>query len=511
MIRYTSQKQLRIEEFSTPFEQNISSDNRWVKLSKLIPWDNLAGIYFKALVSKYGRPSIDARRIIGSIIIKHKLNLSDEETVMQIQENPYLQYFCGYTTYEIKPIFSPTLFVEIRKRLGQERFTEMQDEIIATAIQKKVKVKSKKSAQKSDKNNDGDKPSAGNGQNGNKETPKKGKLLMDATVAEQQIKYPTDLELLNDARQICEKIIDLLYPKTGLNKKPRTYRRLARKDFLAMAKQKRKSANKLRKAIRKQLNYILRNIKYIDMMLDMIEGSCFPLPFKYQRKLWIIRELYRQQKQMHDARKHSCHDRIVSIYQPHVRPIVRGKARHKTEFGAKIGTSMIDGLAVPETISWDAYNESSDLIRHVENYYRRFGFYPEAVLADNIYGTQNNRTFLQSKGIRFAGKPLGRPKKMTGENQDEIRKEKRRRKQEYRDRIPIEGKFGQGKNGYNLNKIRAKLQSTSESWICSIFFVMNIVKLASEKNKSFFKFDHIFHFLFENRFYQSDKFCFVGF
>jgi hypothetical protein len=335
------------------------------------------------------------------------------------------------------------------------------------------------------RNDDTDSTPGTSGSSNEKQPSHKGKLLMDASVAEQQIKYPNDLELLNDSRQICEDLIDQLYPMTGLDKKPRTYRRVARNGYLALAKQKRKSRKILRKAIGKQLNYLSRDIKYIENMLDMIEGRQFPLNAKYQRKYWIVKELYRQQKQMYDIRKHSCPDRIVSISQPHVRPIVRGKTRNNTEFGAKIGVSMINGYAIPETISWNAYNESQDLIKHVENYHDRFGLYPEAVIADNIYGNKKNRAYLKAKGIRFSGKPLGRPKKITTENKDEIRKEKQRRKKEYRERIPIEGKFGQGKNGYRLNKIRAKLQSTSESWINAIFLVMNIVKLSSEKINSF--------------------------
>ena len=121
----------------------------------------------------------------------------------------------------------------------------------------------------------------------------------------------------------------------------------------------------------------------------------------------------------------------------------------------------------------------------VENYLKQFGFYPEVVIADNIYGTKKNRDYLKAKGIRFSGKPLSRPKKMTEENKEEIKEERRRRKQEYRERIPIEGKFGQGKNGYNLNIIKAKLQDTSESWINSIFFVMNLINMYTKKINSF--------------------------
>lgn len=490
MIKYQSQSQLSIEEFTTPFQQKLIADNRWVKLSRIIPWDDLAKSYYKSLSNDQGRPGIDARRIIGALIIKHKLNLSDEETVLQIQENAYLQYFLGYSSYESKLVFSPTLFVEIRKRIGNEQFDEMQSSIIKLAFQAKRNKPGPRHRKAHLKDNDGDNggdSSSSSGNSGEIEEPKnKGKLLMDATVAEQKIKYPNDLELLNDSRMECEEIIDLLYPLSGLKKKPRTYRRNARKEFLAIAKQKQKNKKMLRKAIGKQLNYLARDIKHIEQMLELIHGMSFPLKAKWQKTYWIVKEIYRQQKYMYDTKQHSCPDRIVSISQPHVRPIVRGKTKTNVEFGSKIGVSMVDGYAVPDTISWNAYNESSDLKKHVEKYFTTFGYYPEAVLADTIYGNRVNRTYLKSKGIRFIGKPLGRPKKETEENKEDISKERQQRKRDYRERIPIEGKFGQGKNGYNLNKIKAKLQNTSEAWINSIFFVMNIVKLASEKINSFF-------------------------
>ncbi len=482
MIRYQSQNQLSAKEFKTAFQQKLSSKNRWVKLSKLIPWDSLAAIYYKTFSADEGRPGINARRIIGAIIIKHKLNLSDEETVLQIQENPYLQYFLGYNSYEADPVFSPTLFVEIRKRLGSEKFDEMHQSIIDVAQSLKKKMK-KKPAKKKEGN---DTPPNNDSGSGDGKPENKGKMLIDATVASQAIKYPNDLELLNDCRHESERIIDKLFKMTELKTKPRTYRRTARKEFLSTAKKKRKSRKELRKAIGKQLNYLSRDLKHIENLLDITGSSPFPLKVKYQRRYWIIQEMYRQQKQMYDAKTHSCPDRIVSISQPHVRPIVRGKQGKKTEFGAKIGVSMWEGYAIPDTISWNAYNESTDLKKQVRNYFTRFGYYPEAVLADNIYGTANNRNWLKLKGIRFSGKPLGRPKKQTEENKEELRKEKRRKKKEYRQRIPIEGKFGQGKNGYGLNYIRAKLSKTSESWINSIFFVMNIVKLETEKINSFF-------------------------
>lgn len=181
---------------------------------------------------------------------------------------------------------------------------------------------------------------------------------------------------------------------------------------------------------------------------------------------------------MYHTNTRRCDDRIVSISQPYVRPIIRGKQSKAVEFGAKLSASLSnEGLAHVDALRWDAFNEGGDLAAQVEVYKTRYGYYPEVVLGDPVYGTHNNRQYLKKHGIRFAGKPLGRPKKETPENKESLKRQKAQRQQEYRERIPIEGKFGQGKNGYRLNYIRAKRADTSVAWINSIFLVMNLLVL----------------------------------
>ena len=125
----------------------------------------------------------------------------------------------------------------------------------------------------------------------------------------------------------------------------------------------------------------------------------------------------------------------------------------------------------------DAFHESLDLPTQVEAYRERYGHYPERVIADPIYGTRANRDYLKQRRIRFAGKPLGRPKRETDVNREQLKHDKEQRRQEYLQRIPIEGKFGQGKNGYRLNYIRAKRANTAFAWINTIFLVMNLLVL----------------------------------
>ncbi|MFQ6611060.1 MAG: hypothetical protein ACE5D7_09730 [Fidelibacterota bacterium] len=123
------------------------------------------------------------------------------------------------------------------------------------------------------------------------------------------------------------------------------------------------------------MSYVRRDIEHIHHMLDGYTGT-FPLRPIKQRQFWVIQELYRQQDILYNTKSQCIADRIVSISQPHVRPIVRGKAKAKTEFGAKISASVVDGKFYLDRLSWDAYNESTDLIESVERYKERFGYYP---------------------------------------------------------------------------------------------------------------------------------------
>lgn len=227
------------------------------------------------------------------------------------------------------------------------------------------------------------------------------------------------------------------------------------------------------------MQYLRRNLGHIERLLAYWpEGTRIPLPRWLLYRYWVIQHLYAQQWEMYRTGSRRCDDRIVSISQPYVRPIVRGKLDRPVEFGAKLSVSLTaEGIACVDHLRWDAFHEGHDLESQVEAYRARHGHYPEVVLGDPLYGTRDNRRYLKGKGIRFAGKPLGRPKTVTEDNQEALRQDKAQRREEYLQRIPIEGKFGQGKNGYRLNYIRAKRADTSVAWINSIFLVMNLLIL----------------------------------
>ncbi len=470
---FVSPSQLVLPGFETPFCQQLRRTNRWVVLAGKIPWDEICNIYTKQVgVSRTGRPPISPRVVIGSLIIKHMCNLDDRETVAQIAENMYMQYFLGYSSFNPEPPFDASLFVEFRTRIGIEQINAINEKIHALSQGIETgKTESLPAPKEADRNTTDEDhigqdsgPSESSGEQTNEVPMLKGRVLFDATACPQDIAYPTDLGLLSEAREKSEQLIDEIYCAALHLKKPRTYRQAARKEFLKVAQKKNKKQTVIRKAVGKQLRYLARNLKSIDKLLDRYK--LFPLDPRQQKYLMVIHTLYQQQKEMFDSRKHTVEDRIVSIHQPHVRPIVRGKTNAKVEFGSKIHISLVDGYAFLDELSWDAFNEGSRMMAYVEQYRRRFGYYPKEVLADQIYCNRKNRKALKEKGIRLVAKPLGRP--------SAVKKEHLRPGE----RNPIEGKFGQAKTAYGLANIKARLKNTSESWIACIFLVLNLVKLA---------------------------------
>lgn len=290
--------------------------------------------------------------------------------------------------------------------------------------------------------------------------------------------------MLNASREKAEALIDHLCAELKIKKKPRTYRKKARKDFLNVSKKKRKGEKELRKALKLQLQYVRRDIQHINRLLDLnqTQGNK-PVFDKHQQKyFFVIQHVLEQQTKMYKDKSNSVEDRIVSIHQPHVRPIVRGKAKSKVEFGAKINISLQEGYTRIDHFDWNAFNEGVDLIMQVERYRELHGHYPETVLVDKIYLNRENRRWLKEKGIRHTGDPLGRKPKVNMPTAYAKRKKRR----ECAERNQVEGKFGQGKRGYDLNDIRARLSRTSESWIAAIIFVMNLIRHVKEIALSIF-------------------------
>ena len=441
--------QISLEDFGQPVGMNLKNSNRWVKRAQTIPWIEIEKKYAKLFSNKKGNVAKSLRLGLGARIIQAEYGYSDAEIPLQIQENPYLQYFCGYKAFDdSKPPFDPSMMVYFRKRLTPEIIGEINEMIIAAEQAKQAKAE--ETAEETNDSDDDDKNS--------------GTMIVDATCAPSQITYPQDVSLLNQARECSEKIIDELHVKG--EQKPRTYRKKAHKDYTSYSRSRKPKAKQNRKAIGKQLGYLKRNISSIEKMIA--DGK--QLPSKYIERFSTIQTIYSQQKEMFDNHTHSVKDRIVSLSQPWIRPIVRGKAKAKVEFGVKLDISVCDGWTRLERHSFDAYNESTGLQDMIEQYRKRTGHYPERVLADKIYRTRDNLSYCKQHSIRLSGPALGRPKK------DAVID----KKQNYIDeceRIEVERKFSLAKRKCGMGMIVTRLKETTCHSIAMSVLLLNLRKI----------------------------------
>ncbi|WP_342475468.1 IS5 family transposase [Weizmannia sp. FSL K6-0777] len=501
MYKKTEHQLTFVDDFFLPFGGKLNKENRWVRLAELIPWWKAEEKYAKSFKKKFkGEKAYSVRIALGALYIKERLGLSDRETVEQITENPYLQYFIGLPEFQEKAPFDHSLMTRFRKRLGANIINELNEWIVSEEQKRQLEEENNNDDDPHDDTDDDDHGSDDHQtsdpaseekstESVSPRTQNKGKLILDATCAPADIAYPTDLGLLNEAREKLEHIIDVLHePHKGKLRKPRTFKKRARKDYLSVAKQRKAGARKIRKAVGKQLGYVKRDLKIIENLLT--QSSLSLLSKDEYRQLLVIHELYRQQAEMYKKKTHRIDHRIVSISQPHVRPIVRGKAKANVEFGSKVAISVVDGYALIEHLDWENYNEGTTLRESVEHYYNRFGFYPEAILADKIYRNRDNLAYCKSLGIRLSGPRLGRPSKMEDKTLEHVAR------QDASERNAVEGKFGEGKRKYGLGLIRARLQETSETVVALQFLILNLER---KLRVLFLKFLHNTILYFDNR------------
>jgi hypothetical protein len=243
--------------------------------------DELCGIYYRNLTPGIGAPAKDARMVIGALIIKHTLGLDDRETIETIRENMYIQYFLGLCEYTYKDVFDRSLFTTLRYRLGEEKFDQITCELI------KLVDATKHSQKHTNQQSNAPHHDAGTSKSTEAPPQNQGKLLLDATVADQMILYPTDLGLIANSREESERIIDIICQRLNI-RKPRTYRRNARKCYLDVAKKRHKTKKEIHRAIGKQLRFLRRNIKTIHRLLDQTKNLSFPLERRDQKIFFVI-------------------------------------------------------------------------------------------------------------------------------------------------------------------------------------------------------------------------------
>ena len=197
MYRYRN-GQISLSDFQQPMGMQLREDNRWVKKAQMIPWDKIEAKYADLFPSGTGNVAKPLQLALGACLIQKEYGYSDEEIVLQIQENPYLQYFCGYPGYDdSKPPFDSSSMVHFRKRLTSKILSEINEMVISEAEKKDEKD----DHNDNDNNNDNNSGNSGNS----------GTMIVDATCAPSNIRYPQDVSLLNEARENAEKLLDALH------------------------------------------------------------------------------------------------------------------------------------------------------------------------------------------------------------------------------------------------------------------------------------------------------------
>ena len=231
MYRKPQVNQVAFEDFVLPFGGKLRSGNRWGLLAKQIPWSVVETAYAQQFSQEdVGSPAQSSRLALGALILKERLGVTDRELVAQIAENPYLQYFLGFMAYQAEAPFHHSLLTTFRKRFTQGSLRDINEAIARLALDAQPTEEEPSEA-----------PPSGD------ISPPKGQLLVDATCVPADITYPTDLKLLNAAREKTEVLIaHLPAGRVTPTKKPRTYRQNARRDYLRVAKAKKPGRQKLR-------------------------------------------------------------------------------------------------------------------------------------------------------------------------------------------------------------------------------------------------------------------------
>ena len=352
--------------------------------------------------------------------------------------NPYMPYFLGLKAFQTEPLFDISMMVYFRKRFTAQDIAEINEELYRRTHREEPP-----------------------GDGGNK-----GTMVLDATCAPTDVRYPTDLSLLNECRENVEKLIDNIWEKTKkIDHKTSYSRKKARGRYLKIAKQRKLKRKAIKQAVWEPIDYVQRSLTDIDKLLA--EAPEAALTRRQEERLDLIRQVVAQQRGQAINPKKSIPDRIVNLRQPHVRPIVRGKAGHPVEFGRKLTFSVVEGFTFIDKQSFDNFNEGITLIESAKKYKERHGFWPEAILADTIYRNRDNRRFCKEHDIRLSGPRLGQPKA------DEIEADKEQAYRDSCDRNIVESRGGIAKRRYGLGRIFATLGCTAKTEAALIVFAMN--------------------------------------
>lgn len=399
--------QLSIFDFNNVLKVNLPEDNELVRMRALIPWDKLISLVFKKY-SDFGRPSKSVLLLLCLEILKRRFNLSDEDLFERFKTDFSFQYFCGFNSFvhgELPP--DPSIMTKFRNRLDEDTLEQIENAVVASLI---------------------------------KHLPKKRRhsSIADTTCVPANITHPTDTKLLatvfNKAVDIAKKVgIILIRGK----KKIRTLVR-----FFNLKK------NKSMKEIVKVRKKLVRSTKSLLLKINnKIQDSKIEVTKAIQAILDTANKIVEQQDKRNKSKTNIIENRIVSLHEPNVRPIKRGKDNAKCEFGKKVAFSVIgETLLVSTKIESDAFDDREMIKATIEKHNKITGRDLTEIISDRGGHNKENHALLKEKGIKDGIQKLGKQK----DKPTRVQKRQRNR------RSVIEGKIGTAKQRYGLNRNRYK-------------------------------------------------------
>lgn len=435
----------------TLFPKEAFFSNRYLKfleteLGKVyqsIPFTELAGL-LPQKTSNVGAPlTLSYEGFFGLMFLKAYLGLSDEKLIARINTDWALQYFCGIQLSENQEIKDSGMPSRIRMFLAEHLDIEQFQRVLINDWKPDMEGL--------------------------------GVMLNDATAFESYIKFPTDVKLLWDCVHWVYTVMHKLCKELE-TKRPRS--KFNEQIIKQLGYQKcRKKTHKMTQRRKKSLLYLLyKGLGQLKEVQALARERGLCLGDRQAIRLIYIKEVYRQQKYMYDNNTNRVANRIVSLFKHYIRPIKRGKENKPVEFGAKVAMSQVDGIDLIDRLSFDAFNEACELKGSITKHRSRFGECRQVGI-DAIYGTNENRKWMKGEDIYHSCVRKGRASAY--EEQEKIL-----RKELGKERATVlEGSFGNMKNHYGLQKIKARTEATEIAWIFFGIMCANAVRIAKKRFK----------------------------
>ena len=405
--------------FFSTFEEQLDKKHPLFALANKIDWANFEKEFSKLYHGSMGRPAKPIRLMVGLILLKHIRNISDESVVEQWRENSYYQYFCGEMKFVIKAPCEASELVHFRKRIGEKGMQLIWGESIRIAkeiTEKKDKQrKSKEGKKDNDKGNDNGVPQV-------EKAFKEKEVIIDTTVQEKNITYPTDLKL---HRKIIKNCVDIS-EEEGIELR-QSYTRTVKKHLYQQRFRKtKKQRAKALKAARQIKTIAGRLVRELFRKLNPLQLA------KYTKELELYKRVLQQKRE--DKNK------VYSIHEPHTECISKGKEHKKYEFGNKVSivigksTGIVFGAISLEKNEYDGHT----LPKALQQFKEINGYEPKRALVDKGY-----------KGIDKVGETeVIRPD--SGRAKSRYMRTKMRK--DHRKRAGVEAKISHLKNDFRMDR-----------------------------------------------------------